>query len=148
MRDATGRRGLRGVGLGGRQVRRVDVHVRRSVIHAADRMGRRIVAVTDGAGRHSIVRRTGSDGEITRGRRSASVVEGGGRRTRETGAGARAVGAGDRRVRVGGPIGRMRGRGQAQSRESVTGQQRPFSSVRVVIRDFSRTSGVDLRDRR
>lgn len=115
------------------------------MIHTADGMGRRVVALTDGGG-HGIIRRTASS-EISRRRRGAVVVESG-RRTRKTGARARRVRGGNRRVRVRGPVGRLRGRGQAQGRQFVTGQQRPFSSVRVVERNFSRTSDVDLRDRR
>jgi hypothetical protein len=145
MRDATSHGSLRGIRLGRRQVRRVNVHVRRGVVHAADRMGRRVVALTDSGG-HSIIRRTASS-EISRGWRGAVVVESG-RGTRETGARARSVRSGNRWVRVRGPVGRLRGRRQAQGRQFVTGQQRPFSSVRVVIRNFSRTSDVDLRDRR
>lgn len=144
MRHATSRGSLRSIRLSRRQVRRVNVHVWRGVIHAADGMGRRVVALTDGGG-HGIIRRAASS-EISRRRRSAVVVESSGG-TRETGARARSVRAGDGRVRVGGPVGRLRGRRQAQGREFVTGQQRPFSSVRVVVRNFSRTSDVDLRDR-
>ena len=62
---------------------------------------------------------------------------------------------GTRAGSIGGRHGRVRivrairlGGWQAEGREFVTGQQGPFGGVVVVPRDFSRTSGMDLRDRR
>lgn len=154
LRDATSRRSLRSIRLGGRQMRRMDIHVGRGVIHAADGERSRIVALTDGI---RIFRRA-SRGKFSRRRRSSVVVINGSRRARQTGASAGGIGTGDHRVRIAGPIGRssssssssdgrLRGCRQAESRKLVAGQQRTIRRVMVVPRDISRTSGVDLRDR-
>ena len=119
-------------------MRGMDIHVRRGVIHAAaEGGGSRIVAVT-GIGQRVI--RGGSQV----GRRRSRLVVG---RTGQTGTRAASIGGRHGRVRIMRAI-RLGGSWQAQSREFVTGQQRPFGSVVVVPRDFSRTSGMDLRDRR
>ena len=126
-------------------MRGMDIHVRRGVIHAAAEGGRsRVVAVTDGIGRQRIIGRgSSSSSQVTGWRRSSIVVNG----TGQTGTRAGSIGGRHGRVRIMRAI-RLGGSWQAQSREFVTGQQRPFGSVVVVPRDFSRTSGMDLRDRR
>ena len=133
-------------------MRRMDIHVRRGVIHAAaEGGGSRVVAVTDGIGRQRIIGRgSSSSSQVTGWRRGpivvvvvVVVVNG----TGQTGTRAGSIGGLHGRVRIMRAI-RLGGSWQAQSREFVTGQQRPFGSVVVVPRDFSRTSGMDLRDRR
>ena len=139
MGNTSRRSSLRGIWLSSRrQMRGMDIHVRRGVIHAAaEGGGSRIVAVT-GIGQRVI--RGGSQV----GRRRSRLVVG---RTGQTGTRAASIGGRHGRVRIMRAI-RLGGSWQAQSREFVTGQQRPFGSVVVVPRDFSRTSGMDLRDRR
>lgn len=152
MREASGRSCLRGIGLGGRQVGGMNIHVRRGVIHAAEGRWSRIVAVTHGIGRQAVLSR--STGEITSRRRRPGVVVESGRGPGQTGArtGIARPGNSSGRVRIAGSIGsgegRLGGRRQAECRELITREQRPFRSVMVVPRNFSRTSGVDLRDRR
>ena len=147
MRDTSRRSSLRGIRLSSRrQMRGMDIHVRRGVIHAAAEGGRsRVVAVTDGIGRQRIIGwgSSSSSSQVTGWRRSSIVVNG----TGQTGTRAGRIGGRHGRVRIVGAI-RLGGSWQAQSREFITGQQRPFSSVVIVPRDFSRTSGMDLRDRR
>ena len=130
----------------------MDIHVRRGVIHAAaEGGGSLVVAVTDGIGRQRIIGRgSSSSSQVTGWRRGpivvvvvVVVVNG----TGQTGTRAGSIGGRHGRVRIMRAI-RLGGSWQAQSREFVTGQQRPFGSVVVVPRDFSRTSGMDLRDRR
>ena len=112
----------------------MDIHVRRGVIHAAaEGGGRRIVAVT-GIGRQVI----GGGSQVGRRRRRLVVGRTGQAGTRAGRIGGRQVGI-VRAIRLGG--------WQAEGREFVTGQQGPFGGVVVVPRDFSRTSGMDLRDR-
>ena len=67
-------------------------------------------------------------------------------RTGQTGTRAASIGGRHGRVRIVRAI--RLGGWQAEGREFVTGQQGPFGGVVVVPRDFSRTSGMDLRDRR
>ena len=118
-------------------MRGMDIHVRRGVIHAAaEGGGSRIVAVT-GIGQRVI--RGGSQV----GRRRSRLVVG---RTGQTGTRAASIGGRHGRVRIMRAI--RLGGWQAEGREFVTGQQGPFGGVVVVPRDFSRTSGMDLRDRR
>ena len=120
-------------------MRGMDIHVRRGVIHAAaEGGGSRIVAVT-GIGQRVI--RGGSQV----GRRRSRLVVG---RTGQTGTRAASIGGRHGGIRIVRAVGRLGGSWQAEGREFVTGQQRPFGSVVVVPRDFSRTSGMDLRDRR
>ena len=149
---------MRGIRLSSRrQMRGMDIHVRRGVIHAADGGGSRIVAVTDGVWGQGVIGRTSSSSssssrEITGRRRSVPVVVEGGNRTGQTGTRAGGVGGRHGRVWIMGTIGGageggLGGRWQAEGREFVTGQQGPFGGVVVVPRDFSRTSGMDLRDR-
>lgn len=152
MGNTTGRSSLRGIRLSSRrQMRGMDIHVRRGVIHAGAGAGAaeggrsRIVAVTDGIGRQRVIGRgsSSSSSQIT-GRRRGSVVVG---RTGQTGTRAGRIGGRHGGIRIVRAVGRLGGSWQAEGREFVTGQQGPFRSVVVVPRDFSRTSGMDLRDR-
>lgn len=145
-------RGLRGIGLGGRQMGRMHIHVGLSGIHAAERSRIGIVALGHGLRREGILLRRGLGSEVRRGRRGAQV---GGQRRRAGQAGARTgvVGARRRRVFVGCPVGlarqrRLRSRGERESREFVARQQGSFGGVRVIPGNIDRTSGVDLRNRR
>lgn len=137
MGNTPSRGSLRGIWLSSRrQMRGMDIHVRRGVIHAAAECGgSRIVAVT-GVGQRVI----GGGSQI--GRRRSRLVVG---RTGQTGTRAGSIGGRHGRVRIVRAI--RLGGWQAEGREFVTGQQGPFGGVVVVPRDFSRTSGMDLRDR-
>lgn len=134
----------------------MHIHVGWGVIHTAECGRSGIVVVTDGIGRQTVLsgRRSSSS---TGGSRQISGRRRGRGGTRQTGASTGVVGSSsgsssNRRVRVAGSVGsgqgRLGGSRQAQSRQFVTREQRPFRSVMVVPRDFSRTSGMDLRDRR
>lgn len=125
----------------------MDIHVRRGVIHAAaaaaaEGGGSRIVAITDGIGRQRVIGWGSS--QVTGRRRGPVVVS----RAGQTGTRAGSIGGRHGRVGIVRAVDRLGGSWQAEGREFVTGQQGPFRSVVVVPRDFSRTSGMDLRDRR
>lgn len=110
MRHAPGSSCLRSVGLGGRQVGGMNIHVRWGVIHAAEGRRSRVVAVTHGIGWQAVFSR--STGEITRRRRRPGVVVQSGRGPGQTGTRTGIVRPRNsgRRVRITGSIGSGEGR--------------------------------------
>lgn len=145
MRHGAGSGALRGVWLSGGHMGMVgmDIHVRRSLIHAAERGRAGIVAVLWNA-IFGIQRQPALRSQIRGWRGAPGLVNR--RSTGQTGTGA------GRGARAGILIeSTRRGLGcgrQAQRGELVARQQRSFGGVGVVPGDISRTAGVDLRDRR
>lgn len=122
----------------------MDVHVGLWLVHTAERSWAGIVCLVGGDAVLRIQREPALGAQVRR-REAPGLL--GRRGTGQAGAGAGTC-TGDGWVLVDGAGWGLGGRGQAQRRQLVARQQRSLSRVVVVPGDISRTSGVDLRNRR